>query len=233
MIVTLVVEGSILYTFQDKEHLVTPGKILVIPPNGSYFFRTGPTGKYEKIVLEFMGKNLLPIAESLHLNRYLILEPDDMKSWVAAIRTIGDMIQNRSLTDLPVLLGKSFEFLTRLSFMIPREKDHSGILAQTQMYLESNLDKKITMRDTANEFGISTATLLRLFRDKLSVSPMRYRIECKVARARYLLSHTSLSVKEIAFELGYCNQFYFSREFRRITGVSPSKLRVDFTTTDR
>ena len=66
---------------------------------------------------------------------------------------------------------------------------------------------------------------LRLFRARLSITPNRYRIERKMARAQYLLTHTDLSIKEIAFSLGYCNQLYFSQEFHRITGHSPSKAR--------
>lgn len=70
MIVTIVTEGDVVYRFEEKEHLITPGKILIVPQNASYFFKNGPSGGYKKVVAEFMGKNLQSIMETLGLNRF-------------------------------------------------------------------------------------------------------------------------------------------------------------------
>ena len=43
--------------------------------------------------------------------------------------------------------------------------------------------------------------------------------------AKRLLVSTTQTVKEISFQLGYCDQFYFSSEFRRVTGMSPRETR--------
>jgi len=44
------------------------------------------------------------------------------------------------------------------------------------------------------------------------------------AAARELLRHTDASVKEIAFQLGYCHQFHFANEFTRLAGMSPGPI---------
>lgn len=225
MIVVVVVEGSILYQYQEEEHLITAGQILVIPLNGSYFFQTGNTGRFHKIVFQFKGANLSSIAERLKLNRYLILETGDTREWVELAHELSGMIREKNREKLPGLLGRAYECLVRVSLLIPRDKDRSTLLAQLQTFLESELERKISMKETARKFGISPITMLRLFRARLSITPNRYRIERKMARAQYLLTHTDLSIKEIAFSLGYCNQLYFSQEFHRITGYTPSKAR--------
>ena len=57
------------------------------------------------------------------------------------------------------------------------------------------------------------------------MTPGEYRQNCRVEQAKYLLKHTENSLKEIAYQLGYCNPYYFSSEFRRMTGFSPSSFR--------
>lgn len=226
MIAVVVVEGSILYHFQEEEHLIPAGKILVIPLNGSYFFQTGKTGRFHKIVFQFKGGNLSSIAERLKLNNYLILDAPNPQEWIDYAHEISEMIHGKKTSDLPLLLGRAYECLVKLSLLLPREKAHPDLLAQLQMFLESDLERKISMKETAKKFGISHITLLRLFRKRLSITPNRYRIERKMTRAQYLLTHTTLSIKEIAYSLGYCNPLYFSQEFHRITGFTPSRIRL-------
>ena len=225
MIVTIVTEGDIVYRFEEKEHLITPGKILIVPQNASYFFKNGPSGGYKKVVAEFMGKNLQSIMETLGLNRFLILEAGNCEFLAGEVRKIGELLQNQTREAIPELLGLCHRFLTELSMLAPQKEDSPGLLARAQMILESALDRKTPVQEVAAGLGIRVSTLNRLFQERLGVSPMRYRLESRIARAQYLLGNTSLSVKEIAYKLGYCNQFYFSQEFRRITGMTPRESR--------
>ncbi len=225
MIVTIVTEGNILYRLDGKEILISPPEILVIPQNASYFFRNGPSGYYKKIVLELMGKNLQSIAETLGLNQIRILRPDSQTEFIQVAREIGTLLQRQDMTQLPLLLGKTHQMLTALSILLRKEKETPELLVKAQMLLESAMEARMTLPEVAEKFGMSSATLNRLFKDKLGVTPMRYRLECKIAHARYLLMNTSLSVKEIAYKLGYCNPFYFSQEFHRITGATPCAIR--------
>ena len=55
----------------------------------------------------------------------------------------------------------------------------------------------------------------------LADADQRYRNACRIEYARELLTRSDLSIKEITAKTGYCNQFYFSQEFRRQTGYSP------------
>lgn len=72
---------------------------------------------------------------------------------------------------------------------------------------------------------MSVSGLEKLFKRKFRMTPGEYRQNCRVEQAKYLLKHTENSLKEIAYQLGYCNPYYFSSEFRRMTGFSPSSFR--------
>jgi AraC-like DNA-binding protein len=63
------------------------------------------------------------------------------------------------------------------------------------------------------------------FRARMGVSPGDYRIRRRIDRARELLTSTTQSVKEIAYELGYPNPSVFSLQFKREVGRSPEHYR--------
>jgi transcriptional regulator GlxA family with amidase domain len=64
-----------------------------------------------------------------------------------------------------------------------------------------------------------------MFAHHTGLSPHQYRLQVRLGRARTLLSETALSVKEVAFRCGFESEHYFSRLFRRKTGVAPGRWR--------
>lgn len=73
--------------------------------------------------------------------------------------------------------------------------------------------------------GISESYFHMLFKKWSGLSPVDYRNRLRVAHAKSILSNTSMSVSEIAASVGFDDQFYFSRVFKSVTGVSPQKYR--------
>ena len=72
---------------------------------------------------------------------------------------------------------------------------------------------------------MSQATLRRLFRKHLGESPVDFLIRRRMETAMRLLRLTEQPVKWIAFQVGYTGALYFSAEFRKFTGESPSAFR--------
>ena len=77
----------------------------------------------------------------------------------------------------------------------------------------------------AGKLGLSVRSLRRHFREQTGTSPHQFAIGRRVQSARELLVGTDLPIKEIARRLGYADVFYFGRQFKRQTGVSPAMLR--------
>lgn len=73
--------------------------------------------------------------------------------------------------------------------------------------------------------GASPAHLRRLFVERVGRSPRDYLVARRIERAQMLLQTSRLNVAEIASALGYEDSFYFSRQFKRICGLSPQHWR--------
>jgi len=94
-------------------------------------------------------------------------------------------------------------------------------------FMRSNLSRSLSLGELANQAGLSPSRYSALFKARTGVSPVEHHIALRVQAACRLLVTTSLSVKEISYEIGYEDPFYFSRLFVKIMGVSPTTYRAD------
>jgi transcriptional regulator GlxA family with amidase domain len=85
--------------------------------------------------------------------------------------------------------------------------------------------RRWTVAELAERTALSRAQFTRRFTAHTGMSPIRYLIEARIDRARQLLTETKTSVTHVALTLGYTDIGYFSRQFKRHTGHSPSRAR--------
>ncbi len=79
--------------------------------------------------------------------------------------------------------------------------------------------------DYAREVGLSPNHLIRLCRAHLGVSPQRFIEDVAFREARRMLAYTRMSIAEVGFSVGFEDPSYFSRAFRKRTGVTPKAYR--------
>ena len=100
------------------------------------------------------------------------------------------------------------------------------LLDQAVKYINSNVfNMYVHVADVAEALNISPSYLTRIFNHKLSISPMKYINEVKVASAKELLRTGNLTIKEIAARLHFSDPLYFSRVFSQTEGLSPREYR--------
>lgn len=102
---------------------------------------------------------------------------------------------------------------------------HCDIVLKAREYIRSHLAEKITLPDLADYCYISKSYMSQIFRDEIGTSLADYVNELRVERGKQLLSTTSLDLSEIALLCGFSDQSYFTRTFKRYTGLSPRRYR--------
>ena len=88
----------------------------------------------------------------------------------------------------------------------------------------------VTVSELADACFLSEGRFSHLFKDSMGVSPMRYITEQRIRRAGALLAETELTICDIGYEVGFSDQNYFSRIFRKYTGTSPLNYRKLYST---
>ena len=92
-------------------------------------------------------------------------------------------------------------------------------------YLYEHFRETVTLEEIANAAHISRSEAGRCFQAYLGCSPVEALIRHRLQAAQRLLHETTLTLQEICFECGFHSVNYFSRQFRRVYGCSPSEKR--------
>ncbi|MER7108200.1 GlxA family transcriptional regulator [Streptomyces sp. NPDC000229] len=112
------------------------------------------------------------------------------------------------------------------------ERSENGTGATRHWALE-NLHLPLTLADLADHARMSARTFARRFGEEVGMSPGRWLIQQRVARARHLLEATDLPVDRIAGEVGFATATSLRQHLHAAIGVSPLAYRRTFRAADR
>lgn len=98
-------------------------------------------------------------------------------------------------------------------------------LKQMLAWIDANLSRPVTVGQIAASANICTRECQRIFRRYLRASPTEYLLRRKIFAAAELLAATGRSMTEIALDCGFDSPSYFSKQFRRIVGSTPTEYR--------
>ncbi len=96
-------------------------------------------------------------------------------------------------------------------------------------HMHGRFSENIAFPELAESVGLSTGYFYRLFRKHTGRTPSDYLADVRVERASRLLRMTDLKICEISRNVGYQDQLYFSRVFKKFKGVSPKEFRMSET----
>ena len=103
---------------------------------------------------------------------------------------------------------------------------------KAKIIIVENLYTGIKAEEIAEKINMSYSWFRRIFKEYTGFAPAQYIQELKIQKGKELLTNTSLSVKEIAFKMGFENSEYFFTAFKKKTGMTPIQYR-DFTQRSR
>jgi len=98
-------------------------------------------------------------------------------------------------------------------------------LSQVIQMMENAIEEPISPADLADDVGMSTRQLERLFRRYLNRSPKRYYMELRLSKARNLLMQTDMSVINVALACGFASPSHFSKCYRAHYSTTPYRER--------
>jgi AraC family transcriptional regulator len=114
----------------------------------------------------------------------------------------------------------------------PRLTIDEGGLPERQVlqvleYINEHLDQDIKLADLAALLGMSQFHFSHLFKQAIGTAPYQYLLQQQVERAKQLLQQTDQSIMEIAFLCGFNSHSHLSKQFRQLTGMTPTAYRAN------
>lgn len=100
------------------------------------------------------------------------------------------------------------------------------LICKVVTFVNQNYHQDITLNDAAREINLSYYYFSKFFREQTGQNFTDYLTATRMGKARELLLDQSVSVKEVCFKVGYNDPNYFSKIFKKVTGMTPSEFRV-------
>ena len=111
-----------------------------------------------------------------------------------------------------------------------QQSDYSSVGEQVKSIIHKNPERFFTNKDLADSIGVSLKGLETKFRAQFGVSIHQYMLQFKIQQAKTdLTNFPEMPIKEIAYNLGFYDEYHFSRQFKSIAGVSPRQYRHECT----
>ncbi|MGH8000521.1 MAG: helix-turn-helix domain-containing protein [Brasilonema sp.] len=98
-------------------------------------------------------------------------------------------------------------------------------LKQAIEYINQNLEKDLGLAEIATAVGMSMYHFSRLFKQSTSFSPHQYVMNCRIERAKRLLTKTEEAIDQICQQVGFESQSHFTNVFRKFIGTTPKAYR--------
>ncbi len=171
---------------------------------------------YEGVDLFSRCRAIREIEDAQWLSR--ATEAFQTSNLYAASSLLRGVTQDFAARLLDGMDGDSLDFVTRFAEFQP-ELD----------YIQSHCLATTTVEELAGIRGVRREVFSRNFSDATGVSPKQFLTRALLNRACSLLLRGNRLAREVAFELGFVNEFYFSRFFKKHTGIPPHKFRELYT----
>lgn len=238
----------LLQKYARKHMIFLKNSVLIYSPEGFKQDYTDLRRKIDCLILQCKNMNINDITESFaELLQLLTVRPitqkeaeKNIKYFVSELYKVHhghreffeveediQFILENYYTKEEIL--KEFDFLLKDIFGIEvyDSRDKKIIALKMKNYLDEKYRSNVTNQLLAANFGFVPSYLVSIFKICYGLTPMDYLVNKRIDEAKVLLEDGSLKIKDIASVVGYEDSLYFSKVFKKFTGVSPKEYKGD------
>jgi len=221
-----ITKGNGQYASQQIQQCdIQEGTVILIKPGEWHTYRPDETTGWESYWVGFSGLG----AENLSsLNQLIKIGYDE--EMVGLYRKILDVSNNERPGYQQLLSGILIHLVAYLFYRANdknwRDKQVIDKIDKARLIIREKLNTSISPEEIAASLNMSYTWFRRMFRKYTGLAPAQYIAQLKIQKAKELLSVSNKTIKEIAIDLGFESIDYFSTQFRKQTGQTPTQFRL-------
>lgn len=226
-------QGKGYFIIDQKKFEVTANQYILVPATNKYMrYWSDHEDPWTIYWVHFRGNNLDEFNKSLNLgllkgSKQIPFNQKALDIWDSIFQSLEKDFCIEDLCNASFCL---YHFLASFIFIDKHidsiEKSNADMISDAIAIMKSKLDQKLSVQEIAERFRLSSSHFSSLFRKSTGMPPIDYFIHLKMQKACHLLNSSDSKVKSIAFTLGYTDQYYFSRLFKKYMGMSPGQYKI-------
>ncbi len=219
-------KGKCVIEINDKSYTAAQGQIVLIDCYGphSYGSKTG----WEAVWFHFDGSLARRYYGEITKEKGSVITLSSNYRFEKYIDKLYTSFKNGASVNDAVLNNWIVNILTQLltSGVKPENINGSGdAIEDIVSYINDNLTGELSLEDLAKRANISLYHFLRVFKKETGYTPHDYIVTTKINHAKYLLSTTTMSSKDICYHLGFGSESAFCSTFRKKVNMTPQEYR--------
>lgn len=226
------VDGKGWYSIGDKKYQVNANECFMLPQNIEHAYGSDEEHPWSIYWIHFGGECLPEFNKMQVVQKFF--KP-------SLIKQSGEVTIHFSKIYKALELGYSTDnlvfanmclshFLTLFIYNAKHdtvvEKDQMDCVDNAILHMQEHINDNITLNELSSHYNYSASRFSSIFKQKTGHSPIDYFNQMKMQKASQQLDFTNRSVKDIALSMGFDDPYYFSKRFKKITGMSPRKYRT-------
>ena len=178
------------------------------------------------LMLEY-GKSIteLPLFTGYSMPSIIKIPVESLFQYFDVCDDNSDTVYAACRTNGKVLILLSYY----IQYYPSRKSTETDYIMQARDYIERNFrDVSCTVKSVADKVQIDRTYLYRLFKEETGFSVIEYINNCRIGRACTMLNNTNVQIKDVALSVGFSDQLYFSKVFRKLKGITPTEYRKKY-----
>lgn len=219
--------GSGVYRDAHVEQPLGAGSLVLVLPGVPHWY--GPVGRsaWNEVHIVFEGDAFRAAHQTGLIDQGLpVRQLHPVDYWLPKLDGFRTVRVSRTRTGADEEVCDLLRLLVEIDNATePHQPAAGGWLDESQRRLGEDLAARLDLAAVAAAIGMGYESWRKRFQAALGLPPARYRLHRRVAAAQELMRHTSLPGREIARLVGFTDEYHLSRQFRKVTGMTPTQFR--------
>ena len=225
-------EGQGKVNVNNVKYKLKPNNFIIIPPNLPHHYKSSLKNPWTIYWIHFVGNRAAMLYERYAFEneptvKFIPYDEQRTRDFFMILQVLNHSFDHRSLEYANIKLMHYLSSFVYQSELNPKSQE-KNLVNSTIEFMKNNLHKSLSIKDFAANENLSTSRFSEVFKEKTGYPPVHYFIKLKIQKSCQYLYFTDLNIKEICIKVGFTDQYYFSRIFKKIMGVPPSRYKANY-----
>ena len=222
-------DGSGVVELAQEKITLGRGMAFTIPPGTPHKYYADKSNPWSILWIHFKGDHLslLPIHE-VKTRPISLASPEENDAIQRYFMRLFDVAENGYTLGNMICLSQLLMLILSEVYFFEKESKMSKVdrnLTKVVNYMYENLSKELTLEDIVTYTRLSKSYINLIFKEHTKRAPLEFLTHLKIQQACKYLRLTNMFIYEISESLGYSDQYYFSRVFKKVMNISPKEYR--------